>query len=116
MAKRAKAQPSSAPAAIDPSAPGAVLEYVGGRTGRHVPARDLEGVDLARIAYRRAAKLERADRSRLVRPGEQRPAPKRPGPAAAAELEAIATELVATGAFIRTEQPEPADPATTPEA
>jgi hypothetical protein len=100
MSKTAKPRAKrGARPAIDPAAAGAVLRYLGGRTRRYVPARDLEGVDVARIAYRRAADAMRASRSALRRPGETRPAPRRadqPGPAA---LAATADELVATGQF-----------------
>lgn len=116
----AKAPRTTAPAAggsIDPRAPGVVLEYVGGRVRRYVPGRSLEGIDLERIAYRRAADATRASRSRLVVPGAERPQPTRPAPASAAAIEAIADELVATGSFIRVTKPDqPASPATKPEA
>jgi len=102
---------------LDPRAPGVVLEYVGGRARKYVPARDLEGPDLARIAYRRALDAERAGRSRLRRQDEEPATPRRPDPADAAGALAVADELVASGAFAwpKTTQPEPEPPAE-PEA
>ena len=92
---------------IDPAAPGVVLVYVGGRTGRHIPARDLEGPDLARIAYHRAAAAVRASRSSLRRPGEERPAPQRaPQPDLEAVL-AVRDELLAGGLFVAAGAPDP---------
>jgi hypothetical protein len=95
---KSRAKPADRPA-IDPAAAGVVLRYLGGRTRRYVPARDLEGVDVARIAYRRAADAMRASRSALRRPGETRPAPRRADPPGPAALAAVADELVATGQF-----------------
>lgn len=100
--------------AIDPAAPGVVLEYQGGRTPQFVPERDLEGVDVARLAYRRAVALARKTRSSKVRPGEERAPAARPDHATAAELEDLVAELVASGAFVRVTQP--AAPAQQPEA
>jgi hypothetical protein len=106
---------------VDGSSPVTFLEYEGGPTPKYVPARDLSGGDLARIAYRRAADVERRGRSLLVRPGEKRAEPQRPGPASVDELEALATELTTSGAFVRvatpvTEPPAPpAAPAPAPE-
>lgn len=102
MAKpKSKPAPSPSAAVIDPSSPEIVLEYSGGPTPRHVPARNLSGNDLARILYQRAAAATRGSRSRLIKPGEERAQPTRPGPATAAELERLATELSSTGSFAR---------------
>lgn len=110
----AKAKAPAAPP-IDPTSPAIALEYQGGRTKRYVPARDLAGVDLGRIAYRRAADVERAARSVLVAPGEERVAVTRPGPATAKELRDLADELVSTGAFTRVEQAPAEDEPSTPD-
>lgn len=111
--KPAKPSARKAPASIDPSAPGVVLEYVGGRTPRLVPARDLEAVDVARVAYRRAVAHARKTRSLRVRPGEERPAARRPDHATVQQLEELVEELIASGAFTRATQPAP--PAPKPE-
>lgn len=105
---RSKSAAAAEPVEIDATSGDVVLEYQGGRTGRYVPARDLSGNDLARIAYRRAADVARATRSRVVevdaRKGE-RPTPTRPGPATAEELEQLAADLIATGRFARNIEP-----------
>lgn len=78
-----------------------VLVHVRGKHGS-LPARDLTGGDLNRLAYRRA----------LAESG------KRPPDRASDEvLEALADELVATGIYARPDQPdkkEPDPPAETP--
>jgi hypothetical protein len=107
MTKR-RSQPD--PVAIDGRSPDVVLEYSGGRTPRFVPARDLSGGDLARIAYRRAALAERASRSTKIRPGELPPVPRRPGPATTDELEQLAAALEASGAFARVAPPASVTP------
>lgn len=110
-------KPAAAFVPIDPTSPAIVLEYQGGRTKRYVPARALAGVDLGRIAYRRAADVERASRSALVKPGEQRAAPSRPGPSSQAELRDLVAELLASGAFTTADEiTQPAPPAEQPEA
>ena len=81
---------------IDPTSEAIVLTFAGGATADDVPARDLHGGDLARIAYGRALWA----------------APTiRPGPASQAALAAVLSDLVATGAFVTAT--EPAAPATT---
>jgi hypothetical protein len=120
MPRSARSRAAKAPkSALDPHASGVVLAYVGGRTKRYVPARDLEGPDLARIAYRRALDAERSGRSSLRREGEEPVAPRRPGPPDSAALAAVADELVASGFFTwpssTTTQPAPEAPAE-PEA
>lgn len=114
---RSRARSSrNVPPPIDPSAPGVVLVYVGGRTGRHVPARDLEGPDLARIAYHRAAARVRASRSGLRRPGEERPAPRRAEQPGLAEVLAVRDELLAGGHFIAPDAaPAAPDPVQQPD-
>ena len=83
---------------IDPRSAAVVLFYDGGPTPRDVPARDLHGGDLARIAYVRAhVGLERG----------------RPAPATSARLEALAAQLVTSGAF-RTTPQMPAEPGKEP--
>ena len=99
MPKSSKPKSAAARPAIDAAAPGVVLEYLGGRTGRYVPARDLEGVDVARIAYHRAADAMRTSRSQLVRPGETRPVPRRADPPGPGAIATVADELVASGLF-----------------
>lgn len=113
MAERKRAaKPRTAKAAatavsIDPAAPGLVLAYQGGRTGRFVPHRDLEGVDVARIAYRRAVAHHVKTLSRKVFPGQERAPATRPNHATAKELADLVAELVASGAFVRVmQQPE----------
>jgi hypothetical protein len=70
---------------IDPRSDAIVLFYNGGPTPRDVPARDLHGGDLARIAYVRAhVGLEKG----------------RPATATPAQLEALATQLVGLGSFL----------------
>ena len=131
MAKPKKV-PQPEPTAITPidaQSPDVVLEYSGGATPRGVPARDLTGNDLARIAYHRAAAAGRASRRQLIAPGEQREPVARPGRASQDDLEALATELSATGRFSRNapalaepptelqpDNPPPAAPAPEPEA
>ena len=99
MPKSSKPKSARARPAIVAAAPGVVLEYLGGRLGRYVPARNLEGVDVARIAYHRAADAMRRSRSQLVRPGETRPAPRRADPPDPGAIAAVADELVASGRF-----------------
>jgi hypothetical protein len=103
------------PPAIDPAAAGVVLVYLGGRTRRYVPARDLEGPDLGRIAYRRAADAERAGRSALRRPGEEPAKPRRPDQPGTAAVAAVAAELVASGGFAWAAAPPEPAPSTIPE-
>jgi hypothetical protein len=107
MAKPKKT-PAAAQAPIDPRSETIVLEYVDGRTARYVPARDLSGNDLARIAYRRATDKARASRRVLVAPGAQRVKPSRPALATPRELKVLAAELVSSGRFARN-QAAPAD-------
>ena len=129
MAK-SKSKPTPQPeplAAIDATSPEIVLEYLGGATPRHVPARDLTGNDVARIHYHRATALDRRSRSLLVQSGEPRKKPTRPGSATQEALEELASELVVAGRFSRnaptvsappTDEPDapPAEPAPQPEA
>ena len=70
---------------IDRRSDATVLFYNGGPTPRDVPARDLHGGDLARIAYARA---------HVDAVGQ----PKQPTPK---QLEALATELSSTGTWSR---------------
>jgi hypothetical protein len=127
MPKIAKPKATTPPAraTIDAAAPGVVLRYLGGRNGRYVPARDLEGVDVARIAYHRAADAMRRTRQQLVRPGETRPAPRRADPPGPEAIAAVADELVASGRFawaavapegVTTPEPDAAATALAPEA
>lgn len=81
---------------IDPQSDAIVLIHNGGPVPGDVPARDLHGGDLARIAYVRAhLDLEEG----------------RPKPATPKQLDALATELIASGAFDAESIPEtPAKP------
>jgi hypothetical protein len=108
------ARPAKRPA-IDPAAPGVVLAYLGGRPGRFTPARDLEGADVARIAYHRASIAIQRSRSALVRPGETRPAPRRADPPGPEAIAAVADELVASGSFAWAAAPPEPAPSTIPE-
>ena len=75
---------------IDRRSDAIVLFYNGGPTPRDVPARDLHGGDLARIAYARA---------HVDAVGQ----PKQPTPKQLAEL---AAELVGLGSFLTEPIPE----------
>ena len=75
---------------IDRRSDAIVLFYNGGPTPRDVPARDLHGGDLARIAYARA---------HVDAVGQ----PKQPTPKQLADL---AGELVALGSFVTAPIPE----------
>jgi outer membrane biosynthesis protein TonB len=87
---------------IDPQSAEIVLTYTGGAVPTDVPARDLGGGDLARIAYVRALTKSAG----LVRPA----------PATPDELEALATELSSLGLFSRIAAalPEPPTPVAPP--
>jgi hypothetical protein len=124
------------PRPINGRSPEVVLIWTGGRRGQFVPARDLSGADLLRIAYRRAvvtgrkarsqrppqmapeqrAKLRVAleqattDMQRIRIAAQLRPArpSTRPDIPSPAEIEALAAELAASGAFRRVlPPPEP---------
>lgn len=96
-------------ARIDPTSGDVVLAYAGGRVPPNVPARDLNGVDIARIAYRRALNDIHRSRSNRIEPGETRKPIERPGEPDYEALVAIADELLASGAFTN---PTPAAPVT----
>jgi hypothetical protein len=96
-----------------------VLVYQGGTPPRFVPSRDLEAVDLARAAYRRAAREVRVGRG-LRRPGEELAQPTRAAQPDSEAIAAIAEELVASGTFAwtpsTTPNPTPPDAPAEPEA
>lgn len=102
------------PVAIDPRSDETVLAYVGPTVVAHVPARDLHGGDIARIAYVRAHQATDWD----ARDEDGNP-PARPSLATADELASLADELVASGAYTRDvprddeATDEPAAPAAT---
>jgi hypothetical protein len=128
---------------IDGRSPEVVLTWTGGPRGQFVPARDLTGSDLLRIAYRRAVLAGRrnrrdkpapltpstrarlrlaieqgtpAERERATRALRPRPSQaKRPGTPTPDVLEALAAELVASGSFRRVTEPAP-PPAPPPAA
>ena len=83
-------------APIDPRSDALVLFYSGGPTPRDVPARDLHGGDLSRIAYARAH-LD------LVEGLPSAPTPR--------QLVELAAELLASGSFVTEPTPQaPAEP------
>lgn len=84
---RVGAEPPDRPSSgIDPRSGDTVLFYVEGRVPSEVPARDLNGGDLDRIAYVRRFRATDGER---------------PGELGEGELDALADELVAGGAFSR---------------
>ena len=95
------AKPRSRPApgeVIDLRSADPVLFYAGGPLPPGVPARDLSGNDLGRIAYVRAQQVAIESESY-----------QQPGQASQGALTAIADELVALGTFTRAPAP-PAEP------
>jgi hypothetical protein len=86
--------PARKTSGIDPRWGEIAVFFTGGPVPGEVPARDLNGGDLDRIAYVR--RFRAAD-------GET------PGPLAEGELEALVDELVAGGSFSRERPPEPTD-------
>ena len=109
--------------AIDAQSDEPVLEYVGPGTIRDVPAADLHGGELARVAYARALPDAHAEweQSEVAEDGTRAAfvQPKVTG----SHLRALADELVASGLYRlihkshAAEAPptEPATPAATPE-
>ena len=95
--------PKSKSAEIDPRSEAPVLAYTGPGSVAHVPARDLHGGDLNRIAYVRAHQAIDWDL-----PDAQQP----PEIATARTLDALVDELEATGFYSRA---VPDQPATTDE-
>lgn len=119
MPRSSKARTRSSAPKLDASAPGVVLVYQGGTAPRYVPARDLEAGDLARVAYRRAARAVRAGRG-LRRPDEELAQPRRASQPDSQAIAAVAEELVAAGTFAwltpTTPNPNPPDAPADPEA
>jgi hypothetical protein len=92
---------------IDPAGQEVVLEYVGPGHVGDVPARDLDGGDVARIAWVRAHRAVEWEREGAADPPQ--PTPKQVGK--------LAADLVETGVYIHaTKTTKPATPAETPEA
>lgn len=90
-------------AGIDRRSAEILLAYAGGPTPAGVPARDLHGGDLARIAYVRALRGAEDARSVLVEPGAKPPATVLPDPPDQAALRAVLAELAAHPAFAPTD-------------
>lgn len=107
MAKK----PTDAPdeLAIDPAGEETVLYYAGAGVVSGVPARDLHGNDLARVAYVRAHRATDWDQRDKDGNG-----PALPKPATQAELAKLVDELVESGAYSR-EVPRGNDSPTTEE-
>lgn len=99
------------PAEIDLTSPDLVLTYVGGRTPRNVPARDLSVNDVGRIAYRQALQETNRTRSHLIPPGGSRQPVLRPAQPDTTAVAAVLDELIASGVFVKYEPPpEPVEP------
>jgi len=106
---------STAPAGIDPRGEEIVLRYGGAGFIEGIPARDLHGGDLNRVAYVRTFRaahdvLETERRAWAADPSGPEPELRAPGIATAAELEAIAAELEASGIYSRNKSAAPAAP------
>ncbi len=104
---------STAPTGIDPRGEEIVLDYGGTGFVEGIPARDLHGGDLNRVAYVRKFRaahdvLETERRAWAADPSGPEPELRSPGFATADELEAIATELSASGIYSRTKSAAPA--------
>lgn len=87
---------------IDPQSDETVVFYTGDKVVPAVPARDLHGGDLARIAYVRSHQATDWDaRDEAGNP------PSTPRPATAHALAKLADELVDTGAYRHTKPDKP---------
>lgn len=91
------AKTKETPDAIDPAGEDVVIYFAGDKVIAGVPARDLSGGDLARLAYVRAHHA-----TDWTSRGEAGNAPALPSPATAHQLAKLADELVDSGVYRRT--------------